>query len=56
MRTQLQQPGMKQNLIAASLQHGTFEIVVENHARLARPGLKCMHMTAKKNSRYKARE
>jgi hypothetical protein len=44
--TQLKQPGMEQNLIAAPLQHGALEVVVKNHSRLARPCLKRMHMPA----------
>ena len=34
------------DLVAAALQHRTFEIVVENHARLAGPVLEGMHMAA----------
>ena len=37
---------MKQNLIAAALQHGTLEIVVKDHSRLAGPGFKRMHVAA----------
>ena len=46
MRAQVDQPGVKLNLIAAALQHCTLEIVVENHARLAVPILKRMHVAA----------
>ena len=34
MRAQLDQPGVKLDLIAVALQHGAFEIVVKNHSRL----------------------
>ena len=46
VRAQLDQAGMEQNLIAAPFQHGALEIVVENHARLAGPGFKRMHVAA----------
>jgi hypothetical protein len=39
---------MEQYLLAAPLQYGTLEIVVENLSRLARPSLKGMHMAAQK--------
>src|SRR5437764_15454717 len=35
MRAQLYQPGVKLNLIAATLQHRTLEIVVKNYAGLS---------------------
>jgi len=37
---------VKLDLIAAALQHRTFEIVVKNHARLPVPILKSMHVAA----------
>src|SRR5689334_1174196 len=40
MRAQLQQTGMEVDLIAAPLQHGTAEIVIENDAGLPTPVLK----------------
>jgi hypothetical protein len=46
MRAQLDQPGMKLDLIATALQHGAFEIVVKNYSRLPGPVLKCMHVAA----------
>jgi hypothetical protein len=46
VRTQLDQPGMKLDLIAAALQHRTLEIVVKDHARLPGPVLKSMHVDA----------
>ena len=46
VRAQLQQSGVKQDLITATLQHGAFEVVVENHSRLAGPSLKRMHVAA----------
>jgi hypothetical protein len=39
---------MKQNLIAAPLQHHRFQIVVENRARLTIPRLESMHVSAQK--------
>src|SRR5437764_4037635 len=46
MRAQLDQPGVKLDLIAAALQHGAFEIVIKNHSRLPGPILKRMHVAA----------
>ena len=46
MRAQLDQPGVKLDLIAAALQHRALEIVVKNHARLPVPKLERMHVTA----------
>jgi hypothetical protein len=46
VRAQLDQPGVKLDLIAAAFQHGAFEIVVKNHARLTGPALKRMHVAA----------
>lgn len=46
MRAQLDQAGIEQNLIAAPLQHGCLEIVVENHARLTVPRLKGVNVAA----------
>ena len=43
---QFQQTGMKVDLIAAPFQHGTAEIVMKNHTRLARPSLKGVNMAA----------
>jgi hypothetical protein len=37
---QFQQTGMEVDLVAAPFQHGTAKIVMKNHTRLARPGLK----------------
>jgi hypothetical protein len=37
---------VKLNLIAASLQYGTFEIVVKNHSRLPGPAFERMNVTA----------
>src|SRR5215472_7549284 len=48
MRAQLHQPWMEVDLIAAALQHGTAEIVIENHPRLSAPILKRMHVAAQK--------
>src|ERR1700693_4572382 len=45
---QLDQAGIEQNLAAAPFQYDCLEIVVENRARLAVPGLKSMHVTAPK--------
>ena len=61
---QLHQARVEVDLVAAPLQHGTAEIVVENHSAATRPGLKGVHMAAqevlhvwsKKNSRYNARD
>ena len=36
------------NLVAATFQHGTAEVVVEKDSWLSRPGLKRMNMTAQK--------
>ena len=46
VRAQFDQARVEMNLVAASLQHGAIEIVVEDHARLAGPGLKGMHVAA----------
>ena len=46
MGAQLDQAGVEVDLVAAALQHGDFEIVVENHARLPAPVFKGMHMAA----------
>ena len=46
MGAQFDQAGIEVNLVAAPLQHGDFEIVVKNHAGLAVPGLKGMHVAA----------
>ena len=46
MRAQLDQPGMKLDLIAAALQHCTLEVVVKNYTRLPVPILKRMHVAA----------
>jgi hypothetical protein len=43
---QLNQARMKLDLIAAPLQDRAFEVVVENDARLTRPGLEGMHVAA----------
>src|ERR1035438_1432443 len=43
---QLQQPRMEVDLVAAPLQHGTAQVVMKNHARLSRPGLKGVDMAA----------
>src|SRR5215469_10977599 len=36
--TQFQQSGMKMNLVSATFQYGTAQIVVQNHPRCTRPG------------------
>jgi hypothetical protein len=46
MRAQFQQARIELNLIAAALQHGCFEIVIKNDARLTIPCLKGMHVAA----------
>lgn len=46
MGGQFDQTGVEENVAATPLQHGRLEIVVKNHAWLAVPGLKGMHMTA----------
>src|SRR5258708_7553566 len=46
MGTQLQQTRMEVDLIAAPLQHRTAKIVMKNHPRRARPGLKGVDMAA----------
>ena len=46
MRAQLDQPGVKLDLVTAALQHRTLEIVVKNHARLPVPILKRMDVAA----------
>jgi len=46
MRAQFDQPGMKLDLIAATLQYGALEIVAKNYAWLAVPILECMHVAA----------
>src|SRR5271170_6796669 len=64
MTAQLNQPRMKHDVISTPFQHGTLEVVVENHTRLAGPGLKGVHMATQEvlrclveeESRYKARE
>src|SRR5512143_422288 len=43
---QLQQPRMEVDLLAAALQHGTAEVVIENHARLTGPSLEGVHVPA----------
>ena len=43
---QLQQPRIKVDLVAAAFQYGTFEVVIENHRRLAAPRLKGIDMAA----------
>src|SRR5437763_9183715 len=48
MRAQLQQARMKVDLIAAALQHGAAEIVIEDDAGLSAPLLKRVHMAAQK--------
>src|SRR5262245_12145320 len=48
MRAQFQQTGMKVDLIAAALQHGAAEIVIEDDAGLPTPVLKRVHMAAQK--------
>src|SRR3954447_25036500 len=48
MRAQFNEPRVKQNLIAATLQHGTFEVVVEDYSRLTGPFFKRMHVSAQK--------
>jgi hypothetical protein len=37
---------MKLNLIAAALQHGAFEVVVKDYARLSGPVFERMHVAA----------
>ena len=44
--TQFQQSGMKMNLVTATLQYGTAQIVVQNHPRGTRPGGKGMDVAA----------
>jgi hypothetical protein len=46
VRAQLDQPGVELDLIAAALQHGAFEVVVKNHARLPGPVFERAHVTA----------
>jgi hypothetical protein len=46
VRPQLDEPRVKQNLLAAPFQHGTFQIVVKDHARLPRPELKGVDVAA----------
>ena len=47
MPRQIQQTGVKVDVIAAPLEHGTFEIVIENHARRTGEVLKGMDVAAK---------
>ncbi len=46
VRAQLNQSRMKLNLIAATFEHRAFEVVVQDHARLALPGIERMNMAA----------
>ena len=46
VRAEFDQARVKQDLIAATFQHGAFEIVVKNHSRLPGPGLKGMNVAA----------
>src|SRR6266404_4236299 len=46
MRTQLDESRVKQNLIAATFEYGTFQVVVKNHSRLAGPEFKRMDVAA----------
>ena len=46
VRAQLDQSRVEMNLIAPALQHGDFEVVVEDHARLTGPVLEGMHVAA----------
>src|SRR5664279_678585 len=46
MRTQLDESWVKQNLIAPTFEHGTFQVVVKDHSRLPGPKFKGMHVAA----------
>src|ERR1019366_3750065 len=46
VRTEFDQARVEQDLIAATLQHAAFEIVVQDHSRLAGPGLKRVNVAA----------
>src|SRR5450631_2808454 len=48
VRAKVDEARMKQDVTAAALEDRAFEIVVKNHARLAGPGFKRMHVTAQK--------
>src|SRR5215469_6276855 len=48
MRAQVQQARIKVNLVAASFQHGTAEVIVEKDSWLAGPSLKGVDMTTQK--------
>jgi hypothetical protein len=45
---EFQQTWVEMNLVAAALQHGAFEIVIQDDPRRAGPGLKGMHVAAQK--------
>src|ERR1700747_3490057 len=48
MRAQVQQSRMEVNLVAATFQHGTAEVIVQKDSRLARPSVKRVHMATQK--------